>query len=83
MRSFIWSDKLERCTLTPKLPTPHPVFYTELTFVMIDMMTTICSAATQPAIRALSYEPHRFAVPPGRSDRYTLVEIDLFLESLN
>jgi hypothetical protein len=24
------------------------------------------------------FEPHRFAVPPGRSDRYTLVAIDLF-----
>ncbi len=29
-------------------------------------------------IRLVTYEPHRFAVPPGRGDRYTLIEIDLF-----
>ncbi len=29
-------------------------------------------------VRLVAHEPHRFAVPPGRSDRYTLVEIDLF-----
>jgi phenylpyruvate tautomerase PptA (4-oxalocrotonate tautomerase family) len=29
-------------------------------------------------IRVVTHEPHRFAVPPGRTDRYTLVEIDLF-----
>lgn len=29
-------------------------------------------------IRLVVHEPHRFAVPPGRSDRYTLVDIDLF-----
>jgi phenylpyruvate tautomerase PptA (4-oxalocrotonate tautomerase family) len=29
-------------------------------------------------IRLITYEPHRFAVPPGRGDRYTLVDIDLF-----
>ena len=29
-------------------------------------------------IRLVVHEPHRFAVPPGRDDRYTLVEIDLF-----
>jgi phenylpyruvate tautomerase PptA (4-oxalocrotonate tautomerase family) len=29
-------------------------------------------------IRLITHEPHRFAVPPGRSDRYTLVDIDLF-----
>jgi phenylpyruvate tautomerase PptA (4-oxalocrotonate tautomerase family) len=29
-------------------------------------------------VRLVAHEPHRFAVPPGRSDRYTLVDIDLF-----
>ncbi|MEW5891186.1 MAG: tautomerase family protein [Pseudomonadota bacterium] len=29
-------------------------------------------------IRLVTHEPHRFAVPPGRGDRYTLVDIDLF-----
>ncbi len=29
-------------------------------------------------IRLVVHEPHRFAVPPGRGERYTLVDIDLF-----
>jgi phenylpyruvate tautomerase PptA (4-oxalocrotonate tautomerase family) len=29
-------------------------------------------------LRLVVHEPHRFAVPPGRSDRYTLIDIDLF-----
>lgn len=29
-------------------------------------------------IRLIVHEPHRFAVPPGCDDRYTLVEVDLF-----
>ncbi len=29
-------------------------------------------------VRLVVHEPHRFAIPPGRSDRYTLVDIDLF-----
>ncbi len=29
-------------------------------------------------IRLITHEPHRFAVPPGRSDRYTLIDVDLF-----
>jgi phenylpyruvate tautomerase PptA (4-oxalocrotonate tautomerase family) len=29
-------------------------------------------------IRFVAHERHRFAVPPGRGDRYTLIEIDLF-----
>jgi phenylpyruvate tautomerase PptA (4-oxalocrotonate tautomerase family) len=29
-------------------------------------------------IRLIVHEPHRFAVPPGRGDRYTLIDIDLF-----
>ena len=30
------------------------------------------------AVRLVVHEPIRFAVPPGKSDRFTLVEIDLF-----
>ena len=29
-------------------------------------------------VRLVVHEPHRFAVPPGRSDRYTVIDIDLF-----
>jgi len=29
-------------------------------------------------IRLLVHEPHRFASPPGKDERYTLVDIDLF-----
>jgi len=29
-------------------------------------------------VRLVVHEPHRFATPPGRSNRYTLIEIDLF-----
>jgi len=29
-------------------------------------------------IRLVVYEPHRFAIPPGKSDRFTLISIDLF-----
>jgi phenylpyruvate tautomerase PptA (4-oxalocrotonate tautomerase family) len=29
-------------------------------------------------VRLLAHEPHRFAAPPGKSDSYTLVSIDLF-----
>lgn len=29
-------------------------------------------------IRLVVHDPHRFAVPPGRTDRYTLIDIDLF-----
>ena len=29
-------------------------------------------------IRLVAHEPHRFAIPPGCSDSYTLVDIDLF-----
>jgi phenylpyruvate tautomerase PptA (4-oxalocrotonate tautomerase family) len=29
-------------------------------------------------IRLITHEPQYFAVPPGRGDRYTLVDIDLF-----
>lgn len=29
-------------------------------------------------IRLITHAPHRFAAPPGRGERYTLVDIDLF-----
>ena len=29
-------------------------------------------------VRLVVHEPHRFAIPPERTDRYTLVSIDLF-----
>jgi tautomerase-like protein len=29
-------------------------------------------------IRLVVHEPHRFATPPGKDERYTLVDIDLF-----
>jgi phenylpyruvate tautomerase PptA (4-oxalocrotonate tautomerase family) len=29
-------------------------------------------------LRLVVHEPHRFATPPGRGERYTLIEIDLF-----
>ena len=29
-------------------------------------------------IRLIVHEPHRFATPPGKDERYTLVDIDLF-----
>jgi phenylpyruvate tautomerase PptA (4-oxalocrotonate tautomerase family) len=35
-------------------------------------------------IRLLVHEPHRFAAPPGKDERYTLISIDLFAgRSLN
>jgi phenylpyruvate tautomerase PptA (4-oxalocrotonate tautomerase family) len=30
-------------------------------------------------VRLIVHEPHRFATPPGIGDRYTLVNIDLFV----
>jgi phenylpyruvate tautomerase PptA (4-oxalocrotonate tautomerase family) len=29
-------------------------------------------------VRLLVHEPHRFAIPPDRDDRYTMISIDLF-----
>jgi phenylpyruvate tautomerase PptA (4-oxalocrotonate tautomerase family) len=29
-------------------------------------------------VRLIVHEPHRFAVPPGKDERYTLIHIDLF-----
>jgi phenylpyruvate tautomerase PptA (4-oxalocrotonate tautomerase family) len=29
-------------------------------------------------VRLIAHEPHRFSVPPGKSDRFTLIGIDMF-----
>ena len=42
------------------------------------LMEGIKTPAWDKTIRLVAHEPHRFAVPPGRGDRYTLVDIDLF-----
>lgn len=33
---------------------------------------------TDKTIRLIVHEPHRFTAPPGKTDKYTLVDIDLF-----
>ena len=33
---------------------------------------------TDKTIRLIVHEPHRFAAPPGKTNKYTLVNIDLF-----
>jgi phenylpyruvate tautomerase PptA (4-oxalocrotonate tautomerase family) len=33
---------------------------------------------TDKTIRLIVHEPHRFTAPPGKTDKYTLVNIDLF-----
>ena len=42
------------------------------------LMEGIKTPAWDKTIRLIVHEPHRFAVPPRCTDRYTLVEIDLF-----
>ena len=42
------------------------------------MMEGIKTPEWDRTIRLVVHEPHRFAIPPNRSDRYTLVDIDLF-----
>ena len=42
------------------------------------MMEALRTPEWDRTIRLVVHEPHRFATPPDRSDRYTLVEIDLF-----
>ena len=42
------------------------------------LMEGLKTPESDKTIRLVSHEPHRFAVPPGRGDRYTLIEIDLF-----
>lgn len=42
------------------------------------MMEGLKTPEWDRTIRLIVHEPHRFAIPPNRSDRYTIVEIDLF-----
>jgi phenylpyruvate tautomerase PptA (4-oxalocrotonate tautomerase family) len=42
------------------------------------LMEGIKTPEWDKTIRLVAHEPHRFAAPPGRGERYTLVEIDLF-----
>jgi phenylpyruvate tautomerase PptA (4-oxalocrotonate tautomerase family) len=42
------------------------------------MMEALKTPEWDRTIRLVVHEPHRFATPPQRSDRYTLVDIDLF-----
>ena len=42
------------------------------------MMDTLKIPKTDKTIRLIVHEPHRFGAPPGKTDKYTLVEIDLF-----
>jgi len=42
------------------------------------MTSAIKIPASDRTLRLIVHEPHRFAAPPGKDERYTLVEIDLF-----
>ncbi len=42
------------------------------------LMEGLATPEWDRTIRLIAHEPHRFAVPPGRGERYTLVDIDLF-----
>lgn len=42
------------------------------------LMEGIKTPAWDKTIRLIVHEPHRFAVPPRCTDRYTLIAIDLF-----
>jgi phenylpyruvate tautomerase PptA (4-oxalocrotonate tautomerase family) len=42
------------------------------------MMSAIKIPASDRTLRLIVHEPQRFAAPPGKDERYTLVEIDLF-----
>jgi phenylpyruvate tautomerase PptA (4-oxalocrotonate tautomerase family) len=33
---------------------------------------------TDRTVRLVAHQPHRFAIPPDRTDRYTLISVDLF-----
>jgi phenylpyruvate tautomerase PptA (4-oxalocrotonate tautomerase family) len=46
--------------------------------VHLAMMDALKIPTWDRSIRLLVHEPHRFAIPPGRSDLYTLIESDLF-----
>ncbi len=42
------------------------------------LMAGIKTPAWDRTIRLVVHEPHRFATPPGKDERYTLIDIDLF-----
>jgi phenylpyruvate tautomerase PptA (4-oxalocrotonate tautomerase family) len=42
------------------------------------LMQAIKTPDWDRTIRLVVHEPHRFASPPGKDERYTLVDIDLF-----
>jgi phenylpyruvate tautomerase PptA (4-oxalocrotonate tautomerase family) len=42
------------------------------------LMAGIKTPAWDRTIRLVVHEPHRFATPPDKDERYTLVDIDLF-----
>jgi len=42
------------------------------------LMEGIKTPEWDKTIRLLVHAPHRFATPPGKDERYTLVDIDLF-----
>ena len=42
------------------------------------MMEALKTPEWDRTIRLIAHAPHRLAAPPNRSDRYTLVDIDLF-----
>src|SRR4051812_5207632 len=42
------------------------------------MMTGLKTPEWDRTIRLIVHEPHRFATPPDKDDRYMLIEIDLF-----
>jgi phenylpyruvate tautomerase PptA (4-oxalocrotonate tautomerase family) len=42
------------------------------------MMEALKIPSSDKTIRLVVYEPHRFAGPPGKTDQYTVIGIDLF-----
>jgi phenylpyruvate tautomerase PptA (4-oxalocrotonate tautomerase family) len=42
------------------------------------LMEAIRTPEWDRTIRLLAHEPHRFATPPQKDERYTLVDVDLF-----
>jgi phenylpyruvate tautomerase PptA (4-oxalocrotonate tautomerase family) len=43
------------------------------------MVDSLRIPAQNVTIRLVVHAPHRFTVPPGKSDRYALVSVDLFV----
>ena len=42
------------------------------------LMEGIKTPEWDKTIRLIVHEPHRFAIPPQRDERYTLIDVDLF-----